>query len=136
VRIDTVDRDPVKVIYAAAPGDWNTIPAAAARAFERLEALIPPRGRKIYGYWHPPALEYRACYARQEWDDPAALGLREDVLPGGRYARVRLRGDGVFAEIGPSFAALAEEVHPDDERPWLEFYRRHDEVDLLVPVAG
>jgi hypothetical protein len=28
-----------------------------------------------------------------------------------------------------------DEVRPDDERPWLEFCRRHDEVDLLVPPA-
>jgi len=64
-----------------------------------------------------------------------ALGLSEDVLAGGRYARLRLRGEGVFADIGPSFAALSGEVPVDDARPWLEFYRRHDEVDLLVPLA-
>jgi DNA gyrase inhibitor GyrI len=135
MRYSVVEREPVAVVYAAAAGEWESIPAAAGRAFEVLEALIPPKGRKIYGYWHPPAGEYRACYARQDADDVTALGLREDVLPGGRYARARLRGDGAFAEIGPSFAALAEEVHPDDDRPWLEFYRRHDEVDLLLPVA-
>ena len=135
MRYSVVEREPTAVVFAAAAGDWESIPAAAGRAFEILETAIPPRGRKVYGYWHPPEREYRACYARHDADDPEALGLGEAVLPGGRYARVRLRGDGAFANIAPSFAALAEEVRPDNERPWLEFYRRHDEVDLLVPVA-
>jgi hypothetical protein len=74
----------VAVLYAGAVGDPNSIPAAAARAFATLEAAIPPRGRKMYGYWGP----------------------------------------------------LSGEVPGDEERPWLEFYRRHDEVDLLVPVTG
>ena len=136
MRYDVVDREPVAVLYAAAAGEPDRIPAAAARAFAALEAAIPPRGRKLYGYWAPAAGEYRACYARREGDDAEALGLSEDVLPGGRYARLRLRGENAFAEIGPSFAALSGEVPIEDERHWLEFYRRHDEVDLLVPVTG
>lgn len=67
MRFDVVDREPVAVLYAAAAGEPDRIPTAAARAFAALEAAIVPI---------------------------------------------------------------------DDERPWLEFYRRHDEVDLLVPVTG
>ena len=68
-----VDREAVAILYSAAPGEPDRIPAAAARAFAALEAAIPPRGRKMYGFWYPAAREY---------------------------------------------------------------YRRHDEVDLLVPVTG
>jgi DNA gyrase inhibitor GyrI len=135
MHYDLVDREPVAILYAAATGDPDRIPAAAARAFAELEAAIPPRGRRMYGYWSPATREYRACFARQEQDDAEALGLSEDVLPGGRYARLRLRGERAFAEIGPSFLALSAEVTIDEERPWLELYRRHDEVDLLVPLA-
>ena len=137
MRIDVVEREPVAVIYAAAPGEWDAIPAAAARAFERLEASVPPRGRKLYGYWHPPLLEYRACYAREPRDLPDELGLREEVIPGGAYRRARIVDDDAFAQIPAGFDAL-QAVGPvaEDDRPWLEFYRRHNMVDLLVPIAA
>jgi len=31
--------------------------------------------------------------------------------------------------------ALIGETTPDDSRPSIEFYRRRDEIDLLLPVA-
>jgi len=34
--------------------------------------------------------------------------------------------------VGP---ALIDETTPDDSRPSIEFYRRRDEIDLLLPVA-
>jgi hypothetical protein len=34
--------------------------------------------------------------------------------------------------VGP---ALIGETTPDDSRPSIEFYRRRDEIDLLLPVA-
>jgi hypothetical protein len=54
-------------------------------------------------------------------DDPAALGLESGRLPGGRYLRTRLRG---------------EPRQLDESSPSIEFYRRHDEIDLLLPVAA
>jgi hypothetical protein len=32
--------------------------------------------------------------------------------------------------------ALIAENSPDESRPSIEFYRRFDEVDLLLPVPG
>jgi len=74
---------------------------------------------------------------RRDGDDAAALGLEEGTLPGGRYARVRLAGDppGVYALIQPAFERLATRPDHDASRPGIEFYRRHDEIDLLLPVA-
>jgi DNA gyrase inhibitor GyrI len=136
VRIDTTEREETPVICVARPGTPDAIPAAAQRAWQDLEALIPPRGRKIFGYWDPPTLSYRACYSLQEGDDSEARGLERDVLPGGRYRRARLKGDDVYGQIGPAFDELARDADDDQSRPWLEVYRRHDEVDVLVPIRN
>jgi DNA gyrase inhibitor GyrI len=131
---DTTDLEDIPVICASSPGSPEDVPGAAKRAWAALEALIPPRGRKAYGYWHADAKEYVACYSLEDTDDPEALGLGQRVILGGRYRRARLKGEDVHAQIGSTFGALAAEGAIDEERPWLEFYRRHDEVDLLVPV--
>lgn len=136
LRIDVVDRVPTPVIYAASAGDWSSIPAAASRAFALLEAAIFPRGRKMYGYWYPPGLEYRACYARHEGDAPRSLGLEEGVIAGSRYRRARIQGEGAFGQIPGAYTVLEHlgDVNVAD-RPWFEFYRRHDRVDVFVPIS-
>ena len=105
-------------------------------AWERLESIVPLQGRKFFGAVEPSAA-YLACAERKEGDDPETLGLEEMTLPGGRYLRERLRGEppGVYEQIGPAFQALVEQADPDDSRPSIEFYRRRDEVDVLLPVA-
>ena len=135
MRIGEVDWETTPVVYVASRGDWKDIPKAASRAFALLEATIPPRGRKMFGYWHPPRLEYRACYGRQPGDAPSALGLAEDTIPGGRYRRARIKGRDAIAQIPAAYETLqaSGEVRSDG-RPWFEFYRRHDCVDVLVPV--
>lgn len=134
MRVDITQCEDIPVIYRAAAGTPDEIPAAARRAWRELEARIPTRGRKLYGYWSPHEREYRACYALREEDMPEALGLGRATLPGGRYRRGRLQGENVFAQIGAAFEKLAAEGAVDDTRPWFELYRRHDEVDLLVPL--
>ena len=78
------------------------------------------------------------CVQVREGDDPESLGLEHGSLPGGRYLRTRLRGEppAVYERIGVTFAVLAKRATPDNTRPWLEFYRQRDEIDLLLPVAG
>jgi hypothetical protein len=51
---------------------------------------------------------------------------------------VRLRGEPpeVYERIAPTFETLAETARPDETRPSIEFYRRRDEIDLLLPVTG
>ena len=105
----------------------------------RLEAAVGSlRGRRFFGVMHArPQPEYWACVARRDGDDPAGLGLETGVIPGGRYARRRLAGEppGVFEEIVPGFRALEQEHREDGSRPSIEDYRRHDRIDLLLPVA-
>ena len=134
MRVDTTDREDLPVIYAASPGGPEDIRGAAHRAWGDLEAVLQPKGRKAFGFWLPEAREYRACFSVQEGDEPEALGLRQSVIPGGRYRRARLKGEDLYGKIGPTFGELAKDAPIDDSRPWLEFYRREDEVDVLVPI--
>jgi DNA gyrase inhibitor GyrI len=79
--------------------------------------------------------DYRACVEVREGDEPVT-GLEHGSLPGGRYLRARLRGEppAVYERIGPTFDELVRERKPDETRPSLEHYRRHDEIDLLLPI--
>jgi hypothetical protein len=128
-----VERAETAVMFLRTEDD----PVEMRRGWERLEALVGLRGRKFFGAFDPSTREYRVCVQVREGDDPAALGLESDTLPGGRYLRVRLRGEppGVYERIGPTFAALANATRVDETRPSIEFYRQRDEIDLLLPVA-
>ena len=59
------------------------------------------------------------------------------TLPGGSYARVRLSGEppGVYGLIAPAFRRLCERPDRDRSRPGIEYYRRRDTIDLLLPVV-
>ena len=73
----------------------------------------------------------------REDDDPVELGLEVGTIPGGRYARVRHNGDppAVYELIAPTFRRLAAHPDRDPSRPEIEFYRRHDVIDLLLPIT-
>jgi len=131
-RATAIERDDVRVMYLATEDSVSHIQAAWAR----IEALVPLRGRKFYGAFYPATGEYRVCAELQEGDDARGLGLEVGSLPGGRYLRVRLQGEppAVYARIGPTFKALAGDHPADPSRPKIEFYRSHDEIDLLHPV--
>ena len=105
------------------------------QAWDALEAVVPMRGRHFYGAFYPGENEYRACVEVREGDE-IVDGLESGTLPGGRYLRARLTGDppGVYERIGPTFDEMARERAPDESRPGLEHYRRHDEIELFLPV--
>ena len=128
-----VEREEIPVMFLRT----EDYPAEIARLWERLEGLVGVRGRKFFGAFDASTREYRACVQMRDGDDPTALGLESGALPGGRYLRARLLGEPpeVYERIGPTFAALAMAAHPDETRPSIEFYRRRDEIDLLLPVA-
>jgi len=102
----------------------------------RLEGLVGTRGRKFYGALDVPTGEYRACVEMRPGDDAAALGLESGILPGGRYLRARLHGEppAVYDRIGPAFTELERAAAADPTRPEIEFYRKRDEIDLLLPI--
>jgi DNA gyrase inhibitor GyrI len=92
---------------------------------------------QYYGAFNAVGDEYRICVQLREGDDAEALGLELGVLSGGRYARVRLTGEppDIYRLIGPTFERLSQRPDRDRSRPGIEFYRRRDVIDLLLPVA-
>jgi DNA gyrase inhibitor GyrI len=133
VKAEFVERPETEVMFLRAKDE----PAEIQAAWERLEAVVGLRGRKFFGAFQPSTREYRACVEVREGDDPGALGLESGTLPAGRYLRARLRGEPpeVYERIAPTFAELVKAARPDATRPSIEFYRRRDEIDLLLPIA-
>jgi hypothetical protein len=124
-----VTREDTPVRYIAAPDDV----AGIRDAWERLEAVVPLRGRRFFGLVWPSGV-YWACVEQQAGREDA--GLEEGVIPGGAYLRLRLRGEApeVYDRIPGAFEALAARAGRDPERPDIEHYRRSDEIDVLIPV--
>ncbi len=127
------DRDAVPVMFKRVDDEQDAI----SRGMAEVEAAVGLRGRKFYGAFDADGDEYRVCVQVREGDDAKALGLELGVLPGGRYARVRLTGEppDVYRLIGPTFERLSQRPDRDRSRPGIEFYRRRDVIDLLLPVA-
>ena len=95
------------------------------------------KGRRFYGVFDEGAGKYWACVRRREQDDPTRLGLRTGTIEGGLYASERLCGDyeALVTLIAPTFEAMAARHRVDSSRPAIEFYRRHDEFVLYLPIA-
>ena len=104
----------------------------------RFEALVGLRGRKMYAMVDTARATYAACTPVLADDDPDDLGLERGELPGGAFLCGRLKGapPSVYDLIGPAVGELEASVQPDRSRPVVEFYRRHDEIELWLPVSG
>jgi GyrI-like small molecule binding domain len=128
-----VDREDVAVMFIRLRDDL----AEMGPAWQRLEELVGTRGRKFFGAFYPSTKEYRVCVQMKDDDEPNALGLETGTLPGGRYLRARIRGEPptLYERIAPTFQELLKRGASDESRPSIEFYRRHDEIDLLLPVS-
>ena len=126
-----IERDEMAVQFVLVPDGIEHI----RRAWDELEAVVDLHGRHFYGAFDPVADDYRACVELRD-GDALAPGLESGTLPGGRYLRARLRGEppGIYERIKPTFDALIAHTPPDTSRPSLEHYRRHDEIDLLLPI--
>jgi hypothetical protein len=128
-----VVREPVEVIFVRVGDELSEI----QQAWAEFETAVGLRGRKFYGAFDPTTTTYSVCAVLRAGDDPAAFGAERGTLPGGRYACVRLHGEppGVYEQIGPTAKRLAQRPDADRTRPTLEYYRRDDVIDVLVPVV-
>lgn len=98
------------------------------------------RGRKCYGvisYDENGEMTYKACVVILLGDNPKELGLEATEIPAGKYVRERVRNFDYRTDVPrviATFDRLAGENEVDNTRPSLEFYRRHDEIVVHVPV--
>ena len=126
-----IERDEIAVQFVRVPDGLEHI----RRAWTQLEAVVDLRCRRFYGAFDPVADDYRACIEVRDGDE-LVPSLENGTLPGGRYLRAQLRGEppAVYERIGPTFEDLMREAKADTSRPGLEYYRRRDEIDLLLPI--
>jgi hypothetical protein len=128
-----VERPEVDVMFKRVGDEQTAITHGWAEVEKAVGSL---RGRKFYGVFDGAEGEYWVCVQRRDDDEPGELGLEAATLPGGRYAQVRLQGEppAVYKLIAPTFERLAQRPDRDPSRPGIEFYRRRDVIDLLLPV--
>ena len=128
-----VVREPVEVMLVRVADELPEI----QRAWAEFETAVGLRGRKFFGAFDPATSTYSVCAVLRAGDDPAAFGAERGTLPAGRYACIRLHGEPpeVYDQIGPTAQRLAQRSDADRTRPTLEYYRRHDVIDVLVPVV-
>jgi hypothetical protein len=128
-----VVREPTDVMLVRVGDQLSEI----QRAWASFETAVGLRGRKFYGAFDPMTTTYSVCAVLRPHDDPSEFGAERGTLPGGRYACLRLHGEppGVYEEIGPAAERLAQRAEADHTRPTLEYYRRRDLVDVLVPIV-
>jgi hypothetical protein len=128
-----VDRNDVAVMFKRVAAEQAAISRGWAEVEEAVGSL---RSRKFYGVFDGARGEYWVCVQLREEDEAAKLGLETGTLQGGLYAQVRLQGDppAVYEQIAPTFERLVQRPDHDPSRPGIEFYRRRDVIDLLLPV--
>jgi hypothetical protein len=130
---DWIDRIAATVLQRHTVDDLAHIQATWP-AFERLVGL---RGRRMFAKVDGPGGTYTVCTLLRA-DDPAdRFGLESGTLEGGAYLRGRILGDApaVYDRIGPGMRELAALADVDRTRPFVEHYRRADEIELWVPVV-
>jgi hypothetical protein len=132
-HIGLVERTAKQVDYIEVRDESPEVPAA----WERLEGIVGElRGRHFVGAFRTG--RYRAC-VEVDVDSPRLDSLQRGELPGGLYARIRVRGDstgGLYLLLPDAFEELRRSWVVDEERPSLEVYRRHDQIDALVPLVN
>lgn len=128
-----VTMDDIPVMYVDGE-KGRPIAEQAPAAFEKLEAELPSlKGRKFYGVQSDGL--YRACVALNETDDPSVLPHPAWVIPGGRYARRKIRDwEQHIDQIVQAFNDLHRDNEVDPARPNIEYYRSQRELFCLVPI--
>lgn len=130
--ISEVRREPVEVMFLEVADTQTGI----TEGWQRLEGLLGDlRGRRFFGTVQSHL--YRVCVQQRDEDHAARLGLASGRIPGGRYLRLRLRGEppALYQRIAPAAGRLEAASPRDGTRPIIEHYRRRDEIDVLTPVV-
>jgi hypothetical protein len=118
------------------------LPGAGA-AFDQLEHRMSTlRGHKMYGVVYPgDPVRYLAGVLLDD-DGADDLGLGRTTVPAGWYSRTLVRDwegripelPAIVGRLQSDMAGAGLDVDPD--RPMLEYYRRRDELLMMVPVRS
>lgn len=110
----------------------------SAKAFLKLESKLPSlKKRKFYGVLigKPDEGEYRSCVAIVDGDDPRKMGLSTWTIPGGKYAREKIKDwEQNLDKLPVVFNKMVKENKLDSSRPTVEFYRSQKELICLLPI--
>ena len=122
------------IAYVAKTGNPATV---AGKAFWELERKVPLKGNKFYGIYNESKNEYWACVAINQENQDAIKDLAHGEIAGGVYACATLSGNynSLLREIAPTFNALIKEYTRDTTRLPVEFYKRHTEIIVMLPIT-
>ncbi len=131
---DRIERPDVVVMGRSTMDDQPHIQSLWP-AFEQLVGL---RGRRMLGQADLSRNTYTACTPIRADDDPIELDLEVGTLLGGLYLRGRMKGEPsqIYPAIGDGMSELRALGPVDTSRPLVEYYRRHNEVELWVPIVA
>lgn len=111
------------------------------KAWPEFEARFPSLvGRKMYGLDYDDQKKYRVCSLVLESDAGKNYGLNQFEFQGGEYMRLRLKFDPpeLYDKIGPAYGYLlgAFDEIIDWSLPFIEQYKAHNVLDIMVPIIG
>jgi hypothetical protein len=131
---DRIQRPDVTVMQQATVDELTHI----QQLWPSFEQVVGLRGRKMYAQIDERRNTYTVCTPVKEHDSPDQLGLQLGTLAGGWYLRGRLVGDPAqtYGRIADGMAELRATLPADDARPLVEFYRRHDQIELWLPIRS
>jgi hypothetical protein len=131
-RPDRIERPEVTVMQQTTVDDLAHIQAI----WPSFEVLVGLRGRKMYALIDTVLDTYTVCTPIRDGDHPERLGLQVGRLAGGCYLRGRIVGEPpeVYAHIGEGMTELEHTKPRDETRSLVEFYRRHDQIELWLPI--
>ena len=106
----------------------------------RFEASFPSlTGRKMLGLEYTEENRFRVCSEVREEDKGEKFGLQVFVFEGGLYARLRLKFDPpeLYEKISPGYKSLIKEYDKqiDWKRPFIEYYKSENVLDIMVPIT-
>ena len=131
--VSIITLEPISVMYVLGERG-KSIPEQSHESFKLLESKLKSlKGRKFYGAEHNGV--YRACVAINSELDEQPLPHPHWIIPGGRYARVKIRDwERNAQQIPEVFSELCQRKDYDADRSLIEYYRSQRELVLMAPI--
>lgn len=112
--------------------------SGSAQSFNELEQKIGSlQGRKFYGVLvgNPETGVYRACVQIKSGEKAEKLGLKEWIIPGGKYAQEKIiNWNKNLSKIPQIAKEISLQYKIDPSRPTLEYYYSMKELRFMMPI--